>query len=153
MPKLSKPAEKGLLLGHQSQPLAVTLVEQALHVHRQHHQGGEERHHGAHRGGKRHLEPNQNQSPALAKEKVLLAMTRPCHTKNLERRAVLAAARVASLPGNKKESVLVTKLAERSGLARASLQAAAVSQAQESWNIQRTVPRRVDLLQTACAHS
>ena len=106
-----------------------------------------------HRGEERHLEPNQKRSLALAKEKLLLVMTRPCHTENLERRAVLAAARVASLPGNKKESVLVTKLAERSGLARASLQAAAVSQAQESWNIQRTVPRRVDLLQTACAHS
>ena len=73
---------------------------------------GAHRRHMHHRGEERHLEPNQKRSLALAKEKLLLVMTRPCHTENLERRAVLAAARVASLPGNKKESVLVTKVAE-----------------------------------------
>ena len=103
-------------MGHQPQPLAVTLVEQPLHERRQHHRGGQERRRRQqhHRGEKRHLEPNQKQPPALAvvQEKLLLVMTKPCHTENLERRAVFPAARVASLPSNKKESVLATMLAE-----------------------------------------
>ena len=101
MLKLSKPAEGGLLVGHQPQPLAVALVEQPLHELRQHHRGGQEHH-------------RRQQPPALAvvQEKRQLVTTRPCHTENLERRAVLPAASVASLPRNKKESVLATMLAE-----------------------------------------